>query len=125
MADVELAGSGWTGRVTCAARPYQVEGIVDGCAFYFRAEDGIWTIGICDETGDTEQHREAAVYAEDHGRHDIHAWYSGENTCDDAENNPPRRPLVMLEEGFAAWREARLEHIRRTHKAAREGKRRG
>ena len=36
-----MLAEGWSGQITCGACPVQVEGTVDGFAFYFRARDGI------------------------------------------------------------------------------------
>lgn len=40
------SGEGWSGEMTCGACPVQIEGEVDGMAFYFRARHGEWSMGI-------------------------------------------------------------------------------
>lgn len=45
MSDQE-SGEGWSGRMTCHACPVQIEGEVDGHAFYFRARWGAWSFAV-------------------------------------------------------------------------------
>lgn len=41
-----LREHGLTGWVTCRWVPFQVEGTVGGCYWYFRARNGGWSIGL-------------------------------------------------------------------------------
>lgn len=45
-AEEERSGEGWHGRMTCSACPVQIEGEVDGHAFYFRARWDSWSFGV-------------------------------------------------------------------------------
>lgn len=41
-------GKGWVGKMTCEACPVQIEGLVDGLPFYFRARFRGWSFSVAD-----------------------------------------------------------------------------
>jgi hypothetical protein len=46
MSNMTTAMAGLQAKVTCEACPLQIEGTIDGFAFYFRARHRHWTMGI-------------------------------------------------------------------------------
>jgi hypothetical protein len=43
-------GRGWVGRMSCSAAPVQIEGLVDGRPFYFRARYQRWSFSVAERS---------------------------------------------------------------------------
>jgi hypothetical protein len=91
-------GEGWTGVMTLDACPVQIEGLVDGLSFYFRARFGHWTFSVASEIGGDPVSVSIGAAAGFH----MAAAYGTEDF--DASWMPERDAWRFVEQGIRAFR---------------------
>lgn len=100
----ERAGDGWRGSITCHACPVQIEGEVDGSAFYFRARWEGWSFGVASTV-------DAAVAA-GWANAEPGSWYAeGDAEGGDFAGSWMKHSEAwrIVEESIAAWRASRAQ----------------
>jgi hypothetical protein len=106
----EMSGEGWRGTMTCGACPVQIEGEVDGHAFYFRARGGGWSFGISHDPM-TDAYRAKQVDHSDRADPRIQAIGLDGDTAFEADGDDPAHGWMPyaeawrnVQESIAAWR---------------------